>query len=54
MAKDSAPIQRVAYNVNEFCQAVGISRAHFYNLPVAERPRMVPCGAAIGNDWHRT
>ncbi|MGD9924795.1 MAG: excisionase family DNA-binding protein [Variibacter sp.] len=52
-----APVERVAFSITEFCQAVGISRTHFYALPAEQRPRMVACGqrwlipAEAVRDW---
>jgi hypothetical protein len=39
-ARKKQPVERIAYNVVEFCEAVGISRAFFYKLPMQDRPEM--------------
>ncbi len=57
MAMSPAQSDRLAYSIEEFCALVGVSRAHFYNLPEEKRPRETRCGrrrlipaAAVG-DW---
>jgi predicted DNA-binding transcriptional regulator AlpA len=37
--------ERLAYNIGEFCDFVGISRSYFYTLPEADRPRMTRRGS---------
>jgi hypothetical protein len=43
-ARKREPVERIAYNVMEFCEAVGISRAFFYKLPTEDRPEMTQRG----------
>jgi excisionase family DNA binding protein len=37
--------ERLAFNISEFCEAVGISRGFFYALPEHQKPRMVKFGS---------
>ncbi|WP_338688991.1 hypothetical protein V5279_25255 [Bradyrhizobium sp. 26S5] len=37
--------ERLAYNISEFCEAVGISRGLFYGLPSDQKPKMIKCGS---------
>jgi excisionase family DNA binding protein len=39
--------ERLAYNVDEFCRLVGISRGFFYKLPPEQRPREVRRGTRV-------
>ena len=36
---------RLAFSISEFCTAVGISIASYYNLPDDQRPREMRVGA---------
>jgi hypothetical protein len=56
-AKAKPSVERLAYNIGEFCDLVGVSRSYFYALPEAERPRMTKRGgrwiipAAAALEW---
>jgi excisionase family DNA binding protein len=39
--------ERLAYSINEFCRLVGVSRTYFYELPEAEKPRLIKRGRRV-------
>jgi excisionase family DNA binding protein len=48
MRRKAPPAERLAVNINEFCQLVGISRSTFYAMPADRRPVMISLG---GKRW---
>ena len=38
------PNEPLAFSVIKFCERHGFSRAHFYNLPLDQRPRTMKVG----------
>ena len=39
--------ERLAYSIDEFCRLVGVSRAFWYQMPEADKPRSVKRGQRV-------
>ena len=40
-------IEREAFTISEWCRSIGISRAFFYKLDPAKRPRIIKLGRRV-------